>query len=163
MPDSGRGSSPSWKDASRECRSCRLAVFRRSQLRAANLVVILMYAALFAMFYFVTLYLQQVLGDGALRAGLRFLPLTGAVFAGSRIAPRLVARWGIRVAVVAGLLTSMAGMLVLSNVVPGGSYAAVVLPGGVLAALGMASRSCPRRSRRSRACPPPRAGWPRAC
>lgn len=114
-----------------------LAIFRLAQLRAANLVVILMYAALFAMFYFVTLYLQQVLGDGALAAGLKFLPITGAVFAGSRIATRLVARWGIRVAVVCGLLSSMAGLLVLSGVSPGGSYAAVVLPGGVLSALGM--------------------------
>jgi EmrB/QacA subfamily drug resistance transporter len=114
-----------------------LSIFRLAQLRAANLVVILMYAALFAMFYFVTLYLQQVLGDDALVAGLKFLPLTGAVFAGSRIAPRLVARFGVRVTVVAGMLSATLGMLVLTNVAPGGSYLAVVLPGGMLSCLGM--------------------------
>jgi EmrB/QacA subfamily drug resistance transporter len=114
-----------------------LSIFRLAQLRAANLVVILMYAALFAMFYFVTLYLQQVLGDDALVAGLKFLPLTGAVFAGSRLAPRLIARCGVRVTVVAGMLSATAGLLVLANVAPGGSYVAVVLPGGVLACLGM--------------------------
>ena len=63
-----------------------LAIFRLAQLRAANLVVFLLYAALFAMFYFVTLYMQQVLGDDALTAGLKFLPMTGSVFLGSRVA-----------------------------------------------------------------------------
>ena len=52
-----------------------LSIFRLSALRAANIVVVLMYAALFSMFFFVTLYLQQVLGDDALEAGLSFLPI----------------------------------------------------------------------------------------
>src|SRR5581483_799704 len=52
-----------------------LSIFRLRQLRAANSVVMLMYAALFSMFFFVTLYLQQVLGDDALQAGLSFLPI----------------------------------------------------------------------------------------
>ncbi len=114
-----------------------LSIFRLAQLRAANLVVILMYAALFAMFYFVTLYMQQVLGDDALEAGLRFLPLTGSVFAGSRVAPRLVARFGVRAIVVAGMLSATAGLLVLTRVTGGGSYETIVLPGGVLACFGM--------------------------
>ena len=49
-----------------------------------------MYAALFSMFFFITLYLQQVLGDDPIQAGLSFLPMTLAVFAGSTLAPRLV-------------------------------------------------------------------------
>ncbi|MEA2155076.1 MAG: hypothetical protein QOE11_1216 [Solirubrobacteraceae bacterium] len=114
-----------------------LTIFRLPRLRAANLVVILLYAALFAMFYFVTLYLQQVLGASALRAGLMFLPLTGSVFLGSRVAPRLVSRFGVRAAVVAGMVSATAGLLVLTGVAPGASYAAVVLPGGVLACFGM--------------------------
>jgi hypothetical protein len=48
-----------------------LSIFRLAQLRAANLVVILMYAALFATFYFVTRYVQRVLGDDAWETGLR--------------------------------------------------------------------------------------------
>ena len=51
-----------------------------------------MYAALFSMFFFVTLYLQQVLGYDALQAGLSFLPMTLSVFTASSLAPRLVAR-----------------------------------------------------------------------
>jgi EmrB/QacA subfamily drug resistance transporter len=114
-----------------------LSIFRLAQLRAANLVVILMYAALFAMFYFVTLYMQQVLGADALEAGLMFLPMTGSVFAGSRVAPRLVGRFGVRAVVVAGMLSATAGLGVLTNVASAGSYLAVVLPGGVLACFGM--------------------------
>jgi predicted MFS family arabinose efflux permease len=114
-----------------------LTIFRLAQLRAANLVVVLMYAALFAMFYFVTLYMQQVLELGALEAGLLFLPMTGSVFAGSRVAAWLVGRVGVRVVVVAGMLFATAGMLVLTQIAGGGSYVAVVLPGGILACLGM--------------------------
>jgi EmrB/QacA subfamily drug resistance transporter len=114
-----------------------LAIFRLAQLRAANLVVFLLYAALFAMFYFVTLYMQQVLGDDALTAGLKFLPMTGSVFLGSRVAARFVGRVGVRATVVAGMLSATAGLVLLSGVAPGSSYLAVVLPGGVLSCLGM--------------------------
>jgi EmrB/QacA subfamily drug resistance transporter len=113
------------------------AIFRLPQLRAANLVVILMYSALFSMFYFITLYLQQVLAERPLHAGLSFLPITLSVFTASSLAPRLVARFGVRRVVAAGMLSAAAGLIVLSGVRPGGSYFAIVLPGGVLAGLGM--------------------------
>jgi EmrB/QacA subfamily drug resistance transporter len=114
-----------------------LSIFRLPQLRAANLVVILMYAAFFAMWFFLTLYLQQVLHDDPIQTGLEFLPMTGSVFAGSRVAPRLVGRFGVRAVVVAGMVSATAGLILLTGVAPGASYAAVVLPGGVLASLGM--------------------------
>jgi len=114
-----------------------LSIFKLSALRAANLVVVLMYAALFSMFFFVTLYLQQVLGDDALQAGLSFLPTTLAVFTASSLAPRLVARLGVRRVVTIGMVFATAGLLILTGVRPGGSYFTVVLPGGVLAGLGM--------------------------
>jgi EmrB/QacA subfamily drug resistance transporter len=114
-----------------------LSIFRRVQLRTANIVVVLMYAALFSMFFFVTLYLQQVLGDDALEAGLSFLPITLSVFAGSMLAPRLVRRIGVRPTVAGGLLVSAVGLVLLTGIRPGGSYVALVLPGGMLAGLGM--------------------------
>lgn len=114
-----------------------LSIFRRGQLRTANLVVILMYAALFSMFFFTTLYLQQVLHEDALQAGLSFLPMTLSVFTGSSLAPRLVARIGLRQVVVLGLLLATAGLLLFTDVRPGGSYFALVLPGGILSGLGM--------------------------
>jgi EmrB/QacA subfamily drug resistance transporter len=114
-----------------------LSIFKLSTLRAANIVVVLMYAALFSMFFFVTLYLQQVLGQDALEAGLSFLPITLSVFTASSLAPRLVARFGVRAVVTVGLLLATAGLVILTGVKPGGSYFAVVLPGGVLSGLGM--------------------------
>jgi MFS family permease len=89
------------------------------------------------MFFSVTLYLQQVLGDDALQAGLAFLPITLAVFAGSWLAPRLVARFGVRIVITAGLLLATAGLVLFTGFRPTGSYAALVLPGGVLSGLGM--------------------------
>jgi EmrB/QacA subfamily drug resistance transporter len=114
-----------------------LSIFKLSRLRAANLVVILMYAALFSMFFFITLYLQQVLGDDALQAGFSFLPMTLSVFSGSSLAPRLVARFGVRPVVTTGMVLAAAGLLLFTGVHPGGSYFTLVLPGAVLSGLGM--------------------------
>jgi EmrB/QacA subfamily drug resistance transporter len=114
-----------------------LSVFKLAQLRTANLVVILMYSALFSMFFFVTLYLQQVLGDDALQAGLSFLPMTLAVFTASSLAPRLVARFGVRGVATAGLLLAALGLVLFTGVRPNGSYVSLILPAGVLSGLGM--------------------------
>ncbi len=114
-----------------------LSIFRLRQLRTANAVIVLMYSALFSMFFFVTLYLQQVLGDNALQAGLSFLPITLAVFTGSSLAPRLVARAGVRSTVTLGMVSATAGLLLLTDVRPDASYFSAVLPGGILCGLGM--------------------------
>ncbi|MBV9798385.1 MAG: MFS transporter [Solirubrobacterales bacterium] len=114
-----------------------LSIFKLPQLRAANLVVVLMYSALFSMFFFVTLYLQQVLGDDALQAGLSFLPITLSVFTASTLAPRMVARFGVRAVVTFGMLCAALGLVLLTGVRPGGSYFDPVLPGGVLSGFGM--------------------------
>jgi MFS family permease len=114
-----------------------LSIFRLRELRAANLVVMLLYAALFAMWFFLTLYLQQVLHDDALAAGLSFVPMTLAVFVGSTMAPRLIARVGVRAVLAGGMVLGAVGLLLLTGVKPGGAYVAEVLPGGVLSCLGM--------------------------
>jgi MFS family permease len=114
-----------------------LSIFRLRQLRTANVIVILMYAGLFSMFFFVTLYLQQVLHDDALQAGLSFLPMTLSVFTGSTLAPRLLARFGLRTVLGAGMMLATTGLLLLTGVTPGGSYFTQVLPGGILCGVGM--------------------------
>ncbi len=114
-----------------------LQIFRLRQLTAANATVVLLYMGLFAMFFFVTLYLQQVLRYDALDAGFAFLPMTLAVFSGSTLAPRLVRRFGLRTVLGTGMLLATAGLLYLTDVKPGGSYFAQVLPGGLLCGLGM--------------------------
>ena len=113
-----------------------LSIFRVGQLRAANLVVILLYSGFFPVWFFLTLYLQQVLGYDAIEAGLGFLPMTLSIFAASSFAPRVVARFGTRAVITAGMATAGAGMLLLTGVAPGGSYAGSVLAGGVLTAVG---------------------------
>jgi EmrB/QacA subfamily drug resistance transporter len=114
-----------------------LRIFRMPRLRAANLVVILLYSGFFAMWFFLSLYLQQVHHDGALEAGLAFLPMTLTIVAASSLAPRFVARFGLRTVITGGMLSAAAGLFVLTTLQPGSSYAAPFLPGGLLAALGL--------------------------
>jgi EmrB/QacA subfamily drug resistance transporter len=114
-----------------------LSIFRLRNLRTANLVVVLLYAALFPQWFFLTLYMQQVLHYSAIAAGVGFLPMTLSIFLGSTLAPRVVSRFGTRRVITVGLLSSTVGGLLLTGVAPGGSYAGTVLAGGVLSALGM--------------------------
>jgi EmrB/QacA subfamily drug resistance transporter/PhzF family phenazine biosynthesis protein len=114
-----------------------LSIFRISQLRTANLVVGLMYFGLFSMFFFITLYLQQVLHYDALQAGLAFLPITVSVLIGSSLAPRLVGSFGLRSVAAGGMLLATAGLAMFTGVRAGGSYLAQVLPGAVPSGLGM--------------------------
>lgn len=114
-----------------------LSVFRRGQLRVANIVVVLLYSAFFPVWFFLTLYLQQTLHYDAIEAGISFLPMTLSIFAASTLAPRLVGRWGARRVITTGMLCAGLGMGLLTGVAPGGSYLPNVLPGALLSALGM--------------------------
>ena len=110
---------------------------RLGRLRAANLVIFLLFSAIFVMWFFVSLYLQQVLGLDALQTGLAFLPMTlGIVLVTSQTA-KLIARFGPGRVLAGGMVVAGAGMALLSDVHAGGSYLADVLPGGVLAAVGL--------------------------
>jgi EmrB/QacA subfamily drug resistance transporter len=114
-----------------------LSVLRVGRLRTANLVVTLLYAGFFPVWFFLTLYVQEVLHFDAIEAGLSFLPMTGAIFVASTIAPRVVGRYGPRKVIAAGMSLATVGMLLLTGVSPAGSYAADVLPGALLTAIGM--------------------------
>jgi EmrB/QacA subfamily drug resistance transporter len=114
-----------------------LSIFRRKRLRVANLVMFLLYSGVFAMWFFLSLYLQQVLHYDALKAGLSFVPMTLSVVLGTTLAPRLAARLGEGRVLALGMLLAGAGLLLLTGVRPGESYVADVLPGGVLSALGL--------------------------
>jgi len=114
-----------------------LSIFRIGKLRAANAVVLLLYASQFPAWFFLTLYLQQVLHYDAIEAGLGFLPMTLTIFAASTLAPRIVGRFGARRVITVGMLSSAVGFTLLSGVAPGGTYVNSVLLGAVFAALGM--------------------------
>src|SRR5215207_9021023 len=116
----------------------RLAIFRTPNLAAANLAQFLLGAAWIPMWFFLNLYLQQVLGYGAFEGGAALLPMTAAIMLGMVVvAPRVIARLGVRTPTVIGLLLLATGMAVLSLVRPDGSFAVDVLPASLIAAAGM--------------------------
>jgi EmrB/QacA subfamily drug resistance transporter len=94
---------------------------------ASYLTLLCLVAAMFGSFFFLTQYLQQVLGYGPLRAGAAFLPMVGMQFAVVRTAPRVMRRLGARPLVVAGTLLIGVGLLWLSRLSPGDGYADALL------------------------------------
>jgi EmrB/QacA subfamily drug resistance transporter len=88
---------------------------------------LLLVAGMFGMFFFLTQFVQNILGFSPLRAGISFLPMTAALFAVSRFSPQLLARFGARPLMLAGLLPVVAGMAWLSRISPDTSYLSGVL------------------------------------
>ena len=103
---------------------------------SANLVTLLFFSVFFSQFFITTLYLQDVLGFSALRTGLGFLPFGVAVGAALGLATSLLPRVGFRPVLVAGLLLSLAGVLLFTRITADGSYLTQVLPASVVFALG---------------------------
>jgi EmrB/QacA subfamily drug resistance transporter len=120
-----------------------LGIFRRPLIRSSNLVMALLYAGAFSMWFFVSLFLQNVHGLSALDAGFAFLPLTLAFFVASSYAPRLVQRFGIANTLAAGLVVGGAGLALLGDVGTGSDYLALVIPAGVLTTLGFGTAFVP--------------------
>jgi EmrB/QacA subfamily drug resistance transporter len=120
-----------------------LRIFRMPTLRAANVVIFLLGSALFAMWFFVSLFLQQVLGHDALETGLLFLPMTLSIVAASTLAPRFVNRFGVRRVLSAGMLCAGVGLALLTRIQADGTYLGEVLPGGLLAAIGLGTSMVP--------------------
>ena len=114
-----------------------LSVFRAPTLRAANLIVVLLYAAFFPVWFFLTIYMQQVLHHDAIITGISFLPMTLSIFVASTLAPKLVNRFGTRPVIATGMLTATVGLALLTGIAPGDGYFASVFPGATLSAIGM--------------------------
>ncbi|MEU9558274.1 MFS transporter [Streptomyces fumanus] len=116
-----------------------LGIWRVPRLGSANLAMALLGAAWIPMWYFLNLYLQQVLGYGAFASGAALLPMTGLLMVFmTAITARLLARLGAKPLIGGGLLVLAAGLLWLSAVEPSGSFVVDVLPASLVAALGMA-------------------------
>jgi EmrB/QacA subfamily drug resistance transporter len=114
-----------------------LRIFRSRQLSGANVVVFFMGAAAFAMWYFVSLYLQQVLGFTPIEAGVAFLPMPITIMVCSQIASRLTSRLGPGPVLTAGMTLIAIGMLGFSGVSADGSYWSDVLWPSIPAAAGI--------------------------
>jgi EmrB/QacA subfamily drug resistance transporter len=120
-----------------------LGIFRRPLIRTANLVMALLYAGAFSMWFFVSLYLQDVRDLSALEAGLAFLPLTLGFFFASSFSPRLVRRFGASSVLTGGLLLGAAGLALLGDVGAHGEYLELVMPAGALATIGFGTAFVP--------------------
>jgi EmrB/QacA subfamily drug resistance transporter len=94
-------------------------------------------AVLFGSFLLSSLYLQNVLGTGALETGLAFLPMAVATAAGAHIGSNIVRRAGVRLPLAGAFALAAGGLLLLSGVDAGGSYVADLLPGMLIAGVGL--------------------------
>ena len=104
---------------------------------ASYLARLLLVGGMFGMFFFLTQFVQDVLKFSPLEAGLSFVPMTGVLLATSRLAPRLVPRFGGKPLLVAGLLPVVAGMAWLSQVTPGTRYFPGILVPMLMLGIGM--------------------------
>jgi len=106
----------------------------RSGSYAARLLLV---AGMFGMFFFLTQFLQDILGFSPLRAGIAFLPMTIMLFGVSRVVPRLMALARPKTLMIAGMVPVIAGMAWLSRVSPGTGYWTGVIGPMVLLGAGM--------------------------
>src|SRR5690348_1487935 len=113
------------------------SIFRLRTLTGANVVGVLVGASLFSMFFFISLYMQQVLGYSAIKAGLSYLPLALVIMASAGVASQLVTRLGYKPVLAAGLLFIVAGLLWFSRVSVGGGFTTDILGPSLLAAAGL--------------------------
>ncbi|MET7806545.1 MFS transporter [Micromonospora chersina] len=124
--------------ASRREPLMRLSIFRAPNLAAANIAQLLLGAAWIPMWFFLNLYLQQVLGYRAFPSGAALLPMTILIMIGMiALAPRAIARFGPKPMVVTGLAILAVGLGWLALVRPDGTFTVDVLPASLVAALGM--------------------------
>ena len=112
-------------------------IFRLRTLTGANAVGLLVGGSLFSMFFFITLYMQQVLGYSPIKAGLSYLPLAVMIIVASGIASQLVTRIGFKPVLATGMAFIAAALLWFSQVSVDGSYATDILGPSLLAATGL--------------------------
>ena len=115
----------------------RLGIFRMRSITGANAAMLLVAGGMFAMFFFASIYVQEVLGYSALRAGLAFLPVTAGIIAGAGLSQQLIRRVGVRAVGLAGMSIAAVGLIVLSRIPVAGTYLGDLLPGLMIMSVGM--------------------------
>jgi EmrB/QacA subfamily drug resistance transporter len=115
----------------------RLGIFRVRSLTSANSAMLFVMSGLFAMFYFASIYVQEILGWSPLKAGAAFLPVTVGIVVGAGLAQPLVRTLGVRVVPVVGIAMAATGLLLLSRIPTHGTYLADLLPGLAVMSVGM--------------------------
>jgi EmrB/QacA subfamily drug resistance transporter len=110
-------------------------LLRSRSVAGANVMMLVVGAAFFSMWYFLSLYFQDVLGYSALRAGLAFIPMAIGVVLGAQASPRLLPKTGLRPLLAAGTLLTAGGLAGLAQLPAHGSYLVHVLGPGCIVAL----------------------------
>jgi EmrB/QacA subfamily drug resistance transporter len=112
-------------------------IFRLRTLTGANVVGLLLGASLFSMFFYISLYMQQVLGYSAIHAGLSYLPLAISIIISAGIASQLVTRVGFKSVMATGMLLISAALVWFSQISVHGSFLSDILGPSLLAAVGL--------------------------
>ena len=113
------------------------SIFRSRTLTGANVVGLLIGASLFSMFFYISLYMQQVLGYSAIHAGLSYLPLAITIIVSAGIASQLVTKIGFKTVLAAGMVFIAAALLWFSQISVDGSFLSDILGPSLLAAIGL--------------------------
>ncbi|HEX8053728.1 MAG TPA: MFS transporter [Thermoleophilaceae bacterium] len=114
-----------------------LSIFRVKGLAAADATQLIASAGVLAMFFFLTLYMQNVLGYSPIQAGASYLPLTFGIGLAAGVSSQLLERVGTRPVSIAGSLIAAGGVLWLSRIPVDGSYVSDLLPGMFIMSLGL--------------------------
>jgi len=112
-------------------------LFRSRSVTGSNIVMFLVGAAFFSMWYFMSLYLQNVLGYGALKAGLAFVPMATTIIIGAQVSSRLLTRFGVRPLLLAGTVLACGGLTWLSHIQSHSAYWSHVLGPGCAISLAL--------------------------
>ncbi|MCL7377139.1 MFS transporter [Streptomyces sp. 35G-GA-8] len=120
-----------------------LGLFRVRAVSAANAAMFVCGAASFAMWFFMTVYAQNVLGYTPLDAGLALIPSSLSIVLGSKLAPRLMPRVGARNLAVLGTLLAVAGFGWQSTMTADGTYLSSILGPGLLMMTGLGLAATP--------------------
>jgi predicted MFS family arabinose efflux permease len=114
-----------------------LSIFRVPGLVAADVTQLVAFAGFYATFFFLTLYMQNILGWSPIEAGAAYLPVTVGLGISASISPRLFTRLGTRPVLVGGAMLAASGIYTLSRIPPHGTYLGDVLPGLIVMSLGL--------------------------
>jgi EmrB/QacA subfamily drug resistance transporter len=112
-------------------------IFRLRALRAANLIALLLFGTLVTLFFFASLFMQQVLNYSPVETGLAYLPLALITAVGAGIASKLVTKVAVKPVLITGLLLTIGGMLLLWRLPADAAYLTTVLPAFLLVGFGL--------------------------
>ena len=114
-----------------------LSVFRIRGIGAADVTMLIAAAGVISMFFFLTLYMQNVLGYSPIKTGASYLPFTAGVAVAAGVSSQLMARIGTRPLIVVGALIGAGGLYYLSRIPVDGSYLTDLFPGMMLVSVGL--------------------------